>query len=115
MLRSLFAGAVIAAAVVVSKYSGPIVGGIFTAFPAVYVSTFTILYFARGINFSQAFVKPLIISGSINTTVYGVAAYFLYPKYGLYTGTLIAFLISLFCSFYIVRNLLNALLTRELI
>jgi uncharacterized membrane protein (GlpM family) len=106
LVRSLFSGGVIAAAVLISHYSGPLIGGIFTAFPALYISTFTILYLARGLNFSQAFAKPLVISGTINTVVYSVAVYFIYPRYGIYTGTIMAFLISILSSFYLVRYLL---------
>lgn len=107
LIRALFSGSIIAFAVLISRYSGPIVGGIFTAFPAVYLSTFTILYFARGLSFSQATVKPLTISGSINVIAYGLAVYYLYPKFGIYTGTIMAFFISLFSSFYIVRYVLD--------
>ncbi len=111
--RSLFSGSVIAFTVLISRYSGPIVSGIFTAFPAVYISTFTILYFARGLNFSQAVLKPLTISGSINVIVYGLAVYVFYPRIGIYWGTLAAFATSLISSFYGVRYVLNYLAYRR--
>ncbi len=113
LARSVFSGSVIAFSVIISRYSGPIVGGIFTAFPAVYLSTFTILYFARGLQFSQAAIKPLIISGSINVIVYGLAVYALYPRFGIYRGTIMAFIVSLLSSFYGVRYILNYLTNKS--
>jgi uncharacterized membrane protein (GlpM family) len=107
VLRSLFAGAVIAFAVLISHYSGPIIGGIFTAFPAAYISTFTILYFARGLNFAESFTRLLIVSGCINTVIYSIAVYYLYPRFGIYTGTLLAFAASLASSFFIVSYVLD--------
>jgi hypothetical protein len=112
VVRSLFAGAVIGFAVLISHYSGPIVGGIFTAFPAVYISTFTILYFARGLNFAKTFTKLLIASGCINTVIYSIAVYYLYPKFGIYTGTLLAFIVSLASSFFIVGYVLDYISAR---
>ena len=113
LARSLFSGTVIAFTVLISKYSGPIVSGIFTAFPAVYLSTYTILYFARGLTFSQTVIKPLTISGTINVIVYGLAVYIFYPRFGIYTGTVMAFIISLLSSFYGVRYVLNYLANKQ--
>ena len=115
LVRSIFAGAVIALAVIISKYSGSLLGGIFAAFPAVYISSFTILYFARGLNFSQAFAKPLMISGTINVVIYGFAVYIFYPKFGIYIGTLLAFGVSILSSFYGVRYLLIYMTNKKLL
>ncbi|HEX5744398.1 MAG TPA: DUF3147 family protein [Candidatus Saccharimonadales bacterium] len=113
MGRSLFAGLIIASAVIISKYAGEIVGGIFAAFPAMYLSTFTILYFAQGPKFTRATSAPLMISGGINTVVYCIAIYYLYPRFGIYTGTLMAYLISLASAYFVVRNLIAHLHAEE--
>lgn len=107
--RSLFAGLVIAAAVMISKFGGVTLGGIFAAFPAIYLSTFTILYFARGAQFTRATAAPLMISGGINTVIYSAAVHYLYPRFGIYWGTLLSFLISLVSAYFIVRNLIRYL------
>jgi hypothetical protein len=111
--RSLFAGLVIASAVVISKYAGEVVGGIFAAFPAMYLTTFTILYFARGPKFTQSTSAPLMISASVNAVAYCIAAYYLYPRLGIYLGTLAAYVVSMASAYFIVRNLIVFLHAEE--
>jgi hypothetical protein len=107
LIRTIFAGSIIALAVLISKYSGSLIGGIFSAFPAVFISSFTILYIAEGPDFVQSFSRPLIISSGINTVLYTTAVYYAYPRTGIYAGTLVAFLITLFSAFCVVPIILS--------
>jgi len=113
LARSAFAGAVIAAAVVISKYGGATLGGLATAFPAVFLTTFTILYFARGAEFTKAVAAPLTVSGGINTVIYGMVIYYLYPRWGMYWGTLVAFAVSLLAAYFIVQPLIKSLAAKR--
>ena len=109
VLRALFAGSIIAIAVIAGQYGGAVLGGIFAGFPAGFLSTFVIAFFARGIEFAQSFARTLMLSGAINPTIYAIAVHFLYPSIGLWWGTFIAFGVSLISMQYIVAPLLSRL------
>jgi uncharacterized membrane protein (GlpM family) len=98
-LRALFGGAVIALAVWVSKVGGPLYGGVFTTFPAMFVSTLAITYRSGGTVFSRAVAKSIMISGLINVVLYAIAVRYLYAWFGLLAGTLLAVVFSLFTGY----------------
>lgn len=101
LIRGLVSGVIITLAVTFAKLGGPLVGGVFASFPAVFLATMILTYFAQGRVFSVSVMKSLMLSGTINTTVYASAVRFLYPQFGLLGGTIISFLISL-VSMYLV-------------
>ncbi len=101
LIRGLVSGLIITLAVAFARLGGPLFGGVFASFPAVFLSTMILTYFAQGSAFSVSVMKTLMISGTINTTVYASAVRFLYPPFGLIGGTISAFLLSL-VSMYIV-------------
>jgi hypothetical protein len=94
-LRACFSGAVVAFAVLMGKLGGPLYGGIFAAFPAVFTSTLYITYRTGGAGFSRAVAKSVMISGMINVTVFSSLIKYLYPAVGLALGTIIALGFSL--------------------
>jgi uncharacterized membrane protein (GlpM family) len=98
-LRALFGGAVIALAVLISKIGGPLHGGIFTTFPAMFISTLAITYRSGGADFSRAVAKSIMISGLINVVLYAIAVRYLYPWLGLAAGTLLAIAFSLLTGY----------------
>ncbi|UCE19546.1 MAG: DUF3147 family protein [Gemmatimonadota bacterium] len=98
-LRALFSGGIIALAVWLSRVSNPTIGGMFSVFPAVFISTLVIAYQVRGLEFSRALTKPMMISGMINVVVYAVCVRYLYLSVGIGLGTLLAFLISLVSAY----------------
>ncbi len=98
--RGLFGGLMIAFAVFMSKVGGPIFGGIFAAFPAVFISTLFISYRSRGLGFSRAMTKPMLITGMVTIGVYGIAVRYLYLTSGIILGTLFSYLISMVSAFF---------------
>jgi len=92
--RSLFSGLVIGAVIFLSKVSGPLIGGMFAVFPAVFTSTIVIISFARGVAFTRTLIKPLMVSAMINVMVYVIAVRSFYPDLGLFLGTIAALAIS---------------------
>lgn len=90
VLRALFGGLAIVMTVLVAKLGGPVIGGIFAAFPAMFMATLTITYRVNGIEFSRAMTKPLLVTGMITVAVYAIALRYLYPPVGLYLGTLLS-------------------------
>lgn len=94
VVRSIFGGAVVLLAVLIAKTGGIVLGGIFAAFPAMFISILTISYKAHGIEFSKAMTKPLMLTGMITIAVYAISIRYLYLFTGLYIGTLLSIGIS---------------------
>jgi len=95
--RSLIAGIVIATAVSVSNI-GVTLSGIFSVFPAIFLSTMLISLREHGPQFTGAMAKGMIY-GSPSVVSYSVGIHFLYPSIGILLGTLVAFLIGLLVTF----------------
>ena len=90
----MFGGAVIAFAVLMGKIGGPILGGIFSTFPAMFLSSLVITYKVGGADFSRAIGKSLLMSGMVTVPIYALAVGCLYPRVGLGFGTILALLLS---------------------
>lgn len=103
--RVLFGGLVIAAAVLLGKIAGAGRGGIFAAFPAMFISTLVITYRTGGAGFSRAVAKALMISGLINVALYAVAVKYFYPAAGLLPGTAMSICVSLITGYLTSRIL----------
>ena len=110
IVRSLFGGAIVMLTVLVAKTVGPFTGGIFAAFPAMFISTLTISYKVNGIEFSRALTKPLMVTGMITITVYAIAIRYLYLSTGIYLGTVLGILISSFSAYITFRLILPRLI-----
>ena len=93
MMRGIIAGLVIAVAVVLSNIS-PILSGIFSVFPAIFLSTMIISYREHGPNFVGGMAKSMIF-GTPSVTSYAVAIYFLYPAIGVILGSFIAYCVGI--------------------
>ena len=91
--RSLIAGIVIAIAVSFSNL-GPMLSGIFSVFPAIFLSTMIISLLEHGPQFTGAMAKGMIY-GSPSVVSYAVGIHFLYPLTGILGGSIGSFLISL--------------------
>jgi uncharacterized membrane protein (GlpM family) len=92
--RALFGGSVIALAIFMGKIGGPLLGGIFSSFPTMFLSTLVITYNTGGPGCSHAVGKSLLISGLINVPLYEIIVRFLYPVVGLGLGSVLALLFS---------------------
>lgn len=91
--RGIGAGSLVLLAVLLSQIGGPILGGIATAFPAVFTSTLIILNKNEGLEFSRAITKPLVMSGIFTIIPFSVAIRYFYPIMGIWLGTLSAYAI----------------------
>lgn len=89
--RGIGAGALVFVSVLLSQIGGPILGGIASAFPAVFTSTLIILYRSEGIEFSRAMTKSMVTSGILTIIPYSVLVRYLYPLLGIWVGTVVAF------------------------
>lgn len=107
IFRGLFGGTIIAFAVLMGKLGGPVYGGIFATFPAIFLSTLVITYRSAGVEFSQAVARSLITSGMITVPIYAILARYLFAWSGLIYGTAIALLLS-YCSGYLTYLYMRA-------
>ena len=94
IIRSLGSGMIISTAVLITRLAGPMVGGIFSNFPVIFMSTLFITHRSGGREFSRAVAKTLMLSAMINVGVYSFTAHFAYQHTSLLTGTLIAVVVS---------------------
>jgi uncharacterized membrane protein (GlpM family) len=91
--RGLIAGIVIAIAVTFSNV-GTMLSGIFSVFPAIFLSTMLISLREHGPQFTGAMAKGMIY-GSPSVVSYAVGVHYFYPRLGILVGTISAFVIAL--------------------
>ncbi len=101
ILRGILAGTVIATAVFLSNINSTL-SGIFSIFPAIFLSTMIIAYLEHGPIFTSGFAKSMIF-GSQTVMSYVIAVHFLYPSFGLLYGTVFSFLISLVVAMILLK------------
>lgn len=96
--RAVFSGAVVAAVVLISKFSPPYFTGIFATFPAMLFTTMFILSRSQGPLFARSVGKVLVLTTS-NLLIYALAVYFTYPQLGVAYGTIVSYLASVIWVF----------------
>ncbi len=102
LFRALFTGSIIATVVLLGKTLNPFWGGIFTMFPAATFATLIILHFYYEPKQLFYFMKSAPL-GSISLFIYAISVMLLFPKLGIWTGTLISYLISLTFGLLLIR------------
>ncbi len=104
--RALFAGAVIAFIVYLSKTLGPVWGGVFSVFPAANSSTLLILHWQRDADVLKKVSRNMPL-GSPIFLVYLLVAVLTFPFLGIILGTIVCYLVS-FIALLIYLKLLSA-------
>jgi len=104
--RAIFAGSIITLAVFLSKTLGPFWGGIFSIFPAVFLSTLTIVYWHYDSLFLFKMWKNAPI-GSVIFTLYPITAIYTFPAFGIWGGTFASYSICLLL-FFALRKFYSA-------
>lgn len=102
VIRGFMSGIIVTIAVIMTRIGGPLLGGMFAMFPAMFLGTLLITYFSHGPSFSSAVMKASI-TGAISVVIYGVAVRYTYHAFGLLTGTAASILISFSSAFFIHR------------
>ena len=90
LYRGLFAGTVVAATVFVSEFVGSYWTGLFSTFPAVMLTTMTILTLAGGPRLARATGKVMLLA-STNIIVFSLAVIATYPRLGVAAGTVLSY------------------------
>lgn len=102
IFRAVLSGLVIVFAVLITKIGGPIIGGMFVMFPAMFVGMIFMTYFSQGASFSAAVMKSSIL-GAISVVIYGIMVRFTYVPLGFIGGTTVSIIIS-FASSYVIHE-----------
>jgi len=100
MFRGLFSGTIIVLAVIMGKIGGPLLGGMFAMFPAMFTGTLLITYISQGSMFSSAMMKVALLSAS-SVVLYAILVRYTYIPLGLFLGTLVSILVSFSYAFII--------------
>ncbi len=98
LFRGVLSGLVVATAVVLSKLLGPVWGGLFAMFPAAMLGALLLIYFVHGEEFSSAVLKTSML-GAVSVVVYAICVRYTYAALGLWYGTLVSVIVSLFVSY----------------
>jgi len=107
IIRAVFSGFIIVFAVMITKIGGPLIGGMFVMFPAMFVGMIFMTYFSQGAAFSAAVMKSSIL-GAISVVVYGIMARYTYIPLGIIGGTATSIIASFVSSY-----LINGYMTRR--
>lgn len=105
--RALFSGFMVAFAVFLSRVAGPVWGGVFAAFPAASISTLVITHKSSGMYVSRAMAKSIYMSSMVVVPLYGVSLRYLYPEFGIWLGTLIAYMMSIIVIYFLYYKLIK--------
>jgi hypothetical protein len=92
--RGLFAGIVIASAVYLTRVAGPWLGGLFSAFPATYLSIIVIFGRQHGSLVVRAMVRSMVVA-STAISVFGVVTHLSLTVLGLGAGIALGYACSL--------------------
>jgi len=101
MFRGFFCGIIIVLAVVMGKMGGPLLGGMFAMFPAMFTGALLITFFTHGSLFSSAMMKAALIS-AVSVVLYAVLVRYTYIPLGLLWGTFVSVIIS-FTAAYLIH------------
>ncbi len=91
ILRGVLGGSVVTSVVILSEISGPQVGGVFAAAPAIWSSSLYVTARARGTEFSRTLTLSFMQTSIFTVIPYAVAARYFFSAYGIWLGTLLAF------------------------
>jgi Protein of unknown function (DUF3147) len=108
LVRAFTGGVVVSLAVFLGKIGGPLWGGIFSTFPAMFISTMLVTYFAHGPLFSAGVMKSAMLGG-MSVVAYAVTVRSTYLPLGLWLGTLLSLFVSYGSAWAIHRYVINKL------
>lgn len=102
LIRALFTGSIIATVVLLGKILNPFWGGIFTMFPAATFATLVILHFYYLPRQLFYFMKSAPL-GSISLFVYTISVMLLFPRLGIWSGSIVSYFISLTFGLLLIK------------
>lgn len=108
LLRALLGGGVVVFSVFLGKIGGPIFGGMFSMFPAMFTSTILITYMTHGAAFSAGTMKSSLVS-AISVVLYSVVSRYSFEPLGLVFGTILSICTSFGFGFLLYQTVIRKL------
>jgi len=102
LFRGLFGGVMIGLAVYLAHIGGPVIGGIFSVFPVLFISTMVIYTLKHPIDIPRSMGKSMTM-GSLNVISYSAVASLSFPIVGAWAGTLLSVIASVLTAFLLLR------------
>jgi len=92
--RGIAAATAIGVAVWLSQQGSPLLAGIASVFPAIFLTTMVALWISQGENVPRGAVGPMML-GSMSVSLYALAATRFIPLYGIIIGSIFSWFVSL--------------------
>lgn len=102
LFRIAFSGALVALAVFISRFLGPIWGGLFASFPAAFSATVLILARTHGLEFTAA-VSRTMVSGNLVNIIFVCGVNLLVVSLGSAAALAVAYLMCLLFAIFSYR------------
>jgi uncharacterized membrane protein (GlpM family) len=106
--RFVLAGGIIVCAVLFSETLGPLVGGIFSSFPAIITSTIYIVSRVEGVEASRGVAMPVMVATVFTIVPYVIVVRYSFPSLGILLGTMAGYAVAIplsLVAFYIVGRM----------
>ena len=105
--RAILSGFIIALAVVMSKYLGPLWGGLIATIPITTASSIFLLYHKQGAEFTGSVITSIqrALAPSI---VFVLAAHFLVQAYGIISGLIFSYIIAVISAIVLYQFVLTS-------
>lgn len=94
LVRGLAAGTAIGIAVHLASLGLPIIAGLASVFPAIFLTTMVALWMAQGADVPTGAAGPMMLGGS-SVAMYSLLAPWAIPEYGIYIGSAICWIVSI--------------------
>jgi hypothetical protein len=93
LARGLLAAVAIAGAVTLASVAGPLISGVASVFPAIFLTSMVSLWWSQGEAVQGGAVGPMML-GSTSVSAYALFAAFLLPLFGVGFGSMVAWVLS---------------------
>lgn len=95
LVRACLGGLVVLSAVVVSEIGGPLLGSVFSAFPAVFSSSLVLASKRSGLEHVRSMAMAMMVTASMSVLPYIIAARYLFPEFGFIWGAIASYGVAL--------------------
>ena len=94
MARGIAASIAIGCALILASLGEPLVAGLASAFPAIFLTSMIALWISQGVTVPQGAAAPMMLGGA-SVAVYALVVMWSIPSFGIIIGSLIAWLSSI--------------------
>lgn len=94
LARGIAAAVAIGCALILAKLGEPLVAGLASAFPAIFLTSMVALWISQGVTVPQGAAAPMMLGGA-SVAVYALIVMWSIPTFGIIIGSLIAWTLSI--------------------